>query len=137
MDMNTITGQIARSQSSPFVLLDEGTAARTRNVIADSMANGYDTASTRRHLAEFIDDSQLIEDIIYTELNFAYSAGIVAFGQHSGAKSKEWQSLPGCCDDCDKLDGRKVKIGQKFSRVDVLGHPPLHVRCGCGIVLDY
>lgn len=88
-------------------------------------------------LATVIDDHQVIEGIVYTELNYAANAGILAFGLESGAKFKEWQSFPNCCTECTKLDGHQVKINAKFSNTDKIGHPPLHAGCNCGIRLDY
>ncbi len=137
IDTNAITDRIARTQSSPFLKADDDEAKRIRSVIAATLANGKDAAYVRGELMKFIDNPERIEDIIYTELNFAVSAGIITFGQESGAVAKEWDSLPRCCDECSKLNGKKVKPGSAFSRHDSIGHPPLHSRCGCGVFLHY
>lgn len=51
----------------------------------------------------------------------------------AGAKSWTWRCNSGsCCEHCRKLDGKKLRIGQRFKSGDFdVEHPPLHPSCRC------
>lgn len=49
-------------------------------------------------------------------------------GLLTGDEQKEWIATPGCCDECDAVDGEKVPMDEDFSVGD---DPPLHPNCRC------
>lgn len=45
---------------------------------------------------------------------------------------KAWMTTPGCCDDCEQLDGVEVALDDEFPQGGGDG-PPLHPNCRCAV----
>jgi len=130
--------QIALTSSSPFFpKLDKATAKRVREALTASFDAGESSDLLKKRLGEIIDEQQTIDDIVYTEPVYCYQASTARYGELTGAVGKEWHAGYKCCDECERLDGKRVSTGSRFESKDKLGFPPLHKRCTCNISVMY
>lgn len=78
------------------------------------------------------------QTIARTEMNRASTQGKLSMwlqamedGDLRMGSLKEWVAQPGCCDECEDLDGEQVDVMDTFSNGD--SGPPAHANCQCSI----
>ena len=115
----------------------------TRDMIRDTVTQASEEGWSNDQVADALQDNYAFSDsraemIARTETARADIQGSLAGYKASGLVSqKQWLTAPGCCDDCQELDGTVVGIDDEFPN-DGGDGPPLHPRCRCAVlpVLD-
>ena len=102
------------------------------DVLAEGVAQGWDTGRLAGVLRDTLDDPQWAEMVAVTELNRATSfASMQQYGQ-AGIQFVEWLDVPGACPVCrGNADAGPVRVGSSFP--SGASAPPAHPYCRCGI----
>jgi hypothetical protein len=126
----------ARAQAADLSKTVTETSIRNvRTIIEVALRDGMDQEATSSWLQDYINNPVRADMIARTEAVNAYSRGLQAYGDESGAESKTWASLPTCSDLEKCVAGETVPINDLFSN-KLLG-PAAHVYCRCGLILNY
>lgn len=82
-------------------------------------------------------DRNRAEVIARTETSRANNKAATDTYRQSGVVDKvEWLASPGCCEDCDALDGTVIDLGDEFfdADYDTGEGPPRHPNCRCALL---
>jgi SPP1 gp7 family putative phage head morphogenesis protein len=115
--------------------IDDATREFLRADVAQAIEEGW----SNDRLATAIGDNYAFSDdraetVARTETAFADVAGNLDAWRASGlVDRKQWITAPGCCDDCQDLDGVTVDLDDDFPS-DGGDGPPLHPNCRCDVV---
>jgi hypothetical protein len=116
-----------------------GITETTRKLINNSLTTSINVGETdleaMTRLQQYIVDPGRALMIARTESVRAYNQGLSVFGQQTGAKKKQWHTVPGACPICSPNDGQIVGLSDTFASGDY--GPPGHPNCRCSSSLIY
>lgn len=111
----------------------------TRDMLRTEIAAAYEQGLSNDAIAEMLAESHAFSDaraemIARTETAFADIEGNLQAYEASGqVAQKEWLTAADCCDECHKLNGVVVALGDAFPNGGGIG-PPLHPNCRCDVL---
>lgn len=139
-DLGDLVSDAARNHVATLVSgVTDTSRDQIRRALRDSLARGETTDLAMERIMKTINNPVRAEMIAQTESVNAYTMGTLAYAEESGAKYKLWESLADACKVCAPMDGKKVKLGEKFklSNGTEVDGPASHPRCRCGVYVEY
>jgi len=114
--------------------LGDTTKDKLRKTLAEGVAQGEKIPSLASRVSSVYDEAKGYRSkmIARTETIASSNQGALqAYDQSGVVKKKQWLAESDACDDCLKLQGKKVNLHSSFGEVDC---PPLHPNCRCTIL---
>ena len=138
--MGTGNATILRAAREHTAQLVRGLNDTTRSQVSQAVRNGLAQHETIQQItervAETVDSPRRAETIARTEAVRAATKGQLLLADQIGAQFKVWEDgQPGECPVCLSVKPKRIPVGDTFS----IGEdgPPAHVRCRCGMSLDF
>lgn len=114
--------------------ISDGTREMLRSDVRDAMADGWSNDRLAQELADnYAFSDQRAETVARTETARADVQGSLEGYRAAGVEKKRWLTAPGCCDECQDLDGEEVGIDDQFPN-DGGDGAPLHPNCRCDVL---
>ncbi|WP_440220918.1 phage minor head protein [Dietzia sp. MNB45] len=139
-DYGDLVSDAARNHVATLVSgVTETSRDQIRRALRDSLARGESSDLAMERIMKTINNPVRAEMIAQTESVNAYTMGTLAYAEETGAKKKTWEALVDACDVCAPLDGKTIKLSEKFKLNDgtEVDGPTSHVRCRCGVYVEY
>lgn len=123
----------------------QGVNAETADKLAKTLRVGLDEGEgvleLSKRIDKYYDSNEKYRSlrIARTETAEAMEEGIMQAYKEGGVEKVRWLAEPGCCDECDELNGEIVGTGESFGDNafgEVMRHPILHPNCRCTIVSE-
>lgn len=124
-------GEILLPNSNAEWTISDATRDMIRGVVRKALAEGWSTQELSRAIRDNAGfGSARANTIARTELAMADTQGTLAGWKATGlVAGKEWSAAPGCCDECQELNGQIVPLDASFP----IGDPPAHPNCRCAV----
>ena len=125
-------GELLLPNPDPEWTIADATRDMIRSTINEALDEGWSAQETAKAIRESSGFSATrAETIARTEIAIADVQGTLTGWKASGlVAGKQWLTAPGCCDECQDLDGEQVSLDEEFDD----GDPPLHPSCRCTIL---